>query len=286
MSTSTAPLPPKRPPGPPPPPSKTVPGGVASGPKRSFAFKDSLAIDAQKTIIYGPGGIGKSKLHSLLMLQGLRTGVLDIGTSCGFLKVNAVDDILTWQDLRGALNDDSLWDGIQAIVIDDLTKAEELAGQWVIQNVKHEKGKPIHSIEDYGFGKGLTHIYETFLTLLSDLDRHVRAGRHVVCIAHECTANVPNPGGEDWIRYEPRLQSPASGKSSIRHRVKEWCDHLLFIGYDTAVNEDGKATGAGSRTIYPQEMPTHWAKSRSLSEPIVYADGSPELWVKLFSKGE
>lgn len=279
MSTSA---PPRRPTSPPPSLPKTVPGGGTA--RRGFSFKQT-AVDAQKCVIYGPGGIGKSKLHSLMMLQGLRTGVLDIGTSCGFLSVNKVDDVLTWQDLRDALSDDGLWTGIDAIVIDDLSKAEELATNWVVQNVKHEKKeKPIRSIEDYGFGKGYTHVYEAFLTLLSDLDRHVRAGRHVVCICHECTANVPNPGGEDWIRYEPRLQSPPSGKSSIRHRVKEWCDHLLFIGYDTAVNESGKAIGGGSRTIYPQEMPTHWAKSRCLTEPIIYDDGSSELWVKLFGK--
>ena len=29
----------------------------------------------------------------------------------------------------------------------------------------------------------------------------------------------PNPAGEDWLRYEPRLQSPNSGKASIRLRV-------------------------------------------------------------------
>lgn len=260
-----------------------MPGGATV--RRSFEFKPAASTTAQKIVLYGPGGIGKSKLHSLLSEVDVKAGVLDIGSSCAFLSgVNRIDDITAWQELRDALNDDQLWVGRDAVVLDDLTKAEELDSQWVVQNVKHEKGQPINSIEDYGWGKGLTHIYEAFLLLLSDLDRHVRAGRHVICVAHECTASVPNPGGEDWIRYEPRLQSPASGKNSIRHRVKEWCDHLLFIGYDTAVNKDGKATGTGTRAIYPQEMPTHWAKSRSLADPIVYEDGSAELWRKLFDK--
>jgi hypothetical protein len=118
------------------------------------------------------------------------------------------------------------------------------------------------------------------------LDSHIRAKRHVVCIAHECTAPVPNPGGEDFIRYEPRLQSPKSGENSIRHRVKEWSDYMLFIGYDTFVNEDGKGTGAGTRTIHFVELPTHWAKTRTISDPLPYTRGSAALWEQLFKKGE
>jgi hypothetical protein len=188
--------------------------------------------------------------------------------------------------LRAALQDNSLWNGIGAVVIDDLTKAEEMATDWVVRNVKHEKGKPINAIEDYGYGKGKGHVYDAFLRLLGDLDSHIRAKRHVVCIAHECTAPVPNPGGEDFIRYEPRLQSPKSGENSIRHRVKEWSDYMLFIGYDTFVNEDGKGTGAGTRTIHFVELPTHWAKTRTISDPLPYTRGSAALWEQLFKKGD
>jgi hypothetical protein len=200
--------------------------------------------------------------------------------------VQRIDDIANFEELRAALHDEALWSGFNAVVIDDLTKAEELASDWVVRNIPHPKGKPIKSIEDYGWGEGYTHVYEAFLLLLGDLDQHIRKGRHVICVCHECTANVPNPAGEDWIRFEPRLQSPKSGKASIRHRVKEWCDHLLFIGYDTFVNEDGKGTGSGTRTIFPVEMPTHWAKSRSLDTPIPYTRGSAALWERLFNKGE
>lgn len=239
-------------------------------------------------MIYGPGGVGKSELWSHLQAIGVKPLCLDVGASSKFIPTNRInaEELESFDDLRAALHSEPLWAGFGAVVIDDLTKAQEMAEQWVIKNVKHEKKeKPIRSIEDYGFGKGKGHIYDAMLLLLGDLDAQVRRGRHVICVAHECTSPVPNPGGDDWIRYEPRLQSPKSGENSVRHRVKEWCDHLLFIGYDTAV-EDGKATGSGTRTIYPVEMPTHWAKSRTLSDPIVYQRGSAELWEKLFAKGE
>src|SRR5690606_3301613 len=99
----------------------------------------------------------------------------------------------------------------------------------------------------------------------------------------DCTANVPNPAGDDFLRYEPRLQSPTSGKASIRHRVKEWCDHLLYIGYDVFV-KDEKAQGCGTRTIYAQEMPTHWAKSRTLSDPVPYPKGDVTIWQHIFGE--
>lgn len=253
-------------------------------------MQHGVTIKAQKIVIYGPGGIGKTELWSLLTKVGIKPLCLDIGDSSKFIDVTRVpaEEIPTWEDLRAALQQESLWSGFDAVVIDDLTRAEEMAAEWVVRNIKHEKqGKPITCIEDYGFGKGFGYVYDAFLNLLGDLDSHIRNNRHVICVCHECTAPVPNPSGDDFIRYEPRLQSPKSGKDSIRHRVKEWCDHLFFVGYDTHVNEDGKGIGGGSRTIYSNEMPTHWAKTRSMSEQITYSRGSAGLWEKLFHhKGE
>ena len=90
-----------------------------------------------------------------------------------------------------------------------------------------------------------------------------------------------NPTGEDFLRYEPRLY--ASQNVSVRHRVKEWLDHLLFVGYDIFA-KNGKATGSGTRTIYPVEMPTHWAKSRKLRDPIPFqSETDSNLWQRLFA---
>lgn len=239
--------------------------------------------------MYGPGGVGKSELASNLKAVGIRPLFLDIGSGTGFLDVDRIgpeDGLSGWADLRAVLHDESIWRDFGAVVIDDLTTAEKWALDWTLENVPAERagGNNIRvtSIEGYGFGKGYVYLFETFLQLLGDLDAHNRAGRHVVCIAHDDTARVPNPAGQDYIRYEPRLQNSKSG--NVRARVKEWADHLFFIGYDIFA-KDGKATGAGTRTIYPCEMPTHLAKSRSLDTPIVYERGSADLWAKLLNIG-
>ncbi len=243
---------------------------------------------AQKIVMFGPGGVGKTELCSLLGQVGIEPAFVDIEEGSNFLDVIRVEPTpRTLDETRQAIAMLSEQPTINAIVIDSFTKADEQAVAYTITNVKHEQGakfKVISSLEAYGFGKGYTHAYEAFLLLLQSLDAAARKGKHIIAVCHDCTANVPNPGGEDWIRYEPRLQSPPSGKGSIRHRVKEWCDHLLYIGFDTDVSKDGKAMGSGSRTIFPTEMPTHWAKSRSLNEQIVYDRGNSTLWQQLFPR--
>lgn len=274
-----------------PPPPKAAPpkaNGAPARPARPMGVSRGIVPCGHKIVVYGPGGVGKSKLCSLLSQVGINPLFLDVEDSCKFLDVDRIDPTpATWDEVRSVLQNRELIDQYGAVVVDSFTKAEEFATNWTIENIPHEKGKSykiIKGIEDYGFGKGQSHVYETFLQVLSDLDAIARSGTHVICTAHDCTANVPNPGGEDWIRYEPRLQSPSSGRASIRHRVKEWCDHLLYVGFDVSVNEDGKADGQGTRTIYPCEMPTHWAKSRTLRDTIEYRDGSAALWKKLFNK--
>ena len=246
---------------------------VTSGPARK----------AHKVVIYGPGGIGKTTLANLVgknpLTIDLERGSLDLDCE----RIDGIDD---FNGLRAVLGDDSIWRDRGAVIVDSASRAEEMASAWVVASIPHEKqGVCIRSIEDYGWGKGLGHVYDAMLLLLGDLDRHILAGRHVVVISHDCTANVPNPAGEDWIRYEPRLQSPGSGKNSVRLRIREWTDHLLFLGYDVAVSKEGRATGAGTRMIYPKELPIHMAKSRTLGKPIPFASAvDASLWNELLGE--
>jgi len=226
--------------------------------------------------LYGTGGIGKTSLAS--RVPG-RKAFYDLDESLDALEIVSIKPrpVFTWAELRSDIQ--SLKD-VDVIVIDSFTRAEELAVAHTLQNVQNEKGQFVKSIEGYGYGKGYQHVFDTFLPLLGDLDTHARQGRHVILVMHECMSSVPNPQGDDYIRYEPRLQNPNSGKASIRLRVKEWLDQLVFIGFDVNV-KDNKASGSGTRTIYPVEMPHCMAKTRSLKESFEYVDGSDDLWQQL-----
>ena len=254
------------------PPRPMAPRAATTGgevkPAGTVRFGAVSKPQGRRIMVYGPGGIGKT---SLALLAPGPVAVFDldeslpdlsVGGQLEGLDVRAVEGIGTWAELRSALQGGG-WDDIQTVVIDSVTRAEELATAHTLETVPHEKGQKVNRIEDYGFGKGYTHVYETFLTLLGDLDRHVRAGRHVILIAHDCTANVPNPQGDDYIRFEPRLQAPTSGKASIRLRLREWLAFLFFVGYDLDV-KNGVARGENTRSIYTCEMPHCMAKRRPL----------------------
>lgn len=264
---------------PPPPPPQTRPNGVTN---KKFAIKSGVGSPVKRIGIYGSGGIGKSSLASLLAKIGVNPVFIDIESGTHDLDVQRVDGVHRFDDLRAALQTHDLFPAGSAVVIDSATAAERWATDWTLANVKSDKGATVTSIEGYGWGKGYQHLYETFLLMLGDLDQLYRRGVNVILIMHEVKANVPNPTGDDWIRYEPRLQ--VTPKSNIQAVVKEWLEHLFYVGYDVAVNTDGKGIGAGTRTIYPIEMPTHIAKSHTLRDPIPYIENDPTIWKQLFNK--
>jgi hypothetical protein len=264
----------------PPPPAPPV----ATGPRKAVQFGNVASGSGHRVVLYGPGGIGKTTLAAQLpgpvafidldeSLPRLRGQLEEAGLMANIMPVTGIND---WQTLRDVLQADG-WDKARSIVIDTGTKAEELA---VAHTLAHtlQDGKKGTSIEGYGFGKGYGYVFDTFLPLLGDLDRHARVGRNVVFVCHDCTCTVPNPTGEDWVRYEPRLQSPNSGKASIRLRVREWADHVLFVGYDVTVNADGKSKGQGTRTLYAAERPHFMAKSRTTQETIALGGDGAVVW--------
>ncbi len=256
---------------------------ASSGPRISFGKVSSST--GHRIVLYGPGGIGKSTLAC--QAPGVIAEV-DADESLSRLKsqleaagveIPVIVPATDWQSLRSCLQSDG-WDGIKTIVLDSITRIEEWAIAYTLATIPHEKGHKVQRVEDYGYGKGYQFVFDTFLPLLSDLDCHCRAGRNVILIAHDCTTNVPNPAGEDWLRYEPRLQSPNSGKASIRLRVREWADHVLFLGYDVAVDKEGKGKGSGTRTLWPAEFPHCMAKSRTTQESIS-VDGIADVWAAI-----
>ncbi len=271
----------KAPPAPPPPPAPAPPARAQNSVPTDVKWGKSKGKRriAHRVGLFGPGGIGKSTLCGLA--PGARFIDLERGTDdLTVERIDAPDGRWTWELLRAAIQHESLWKTAGTVVVDTVTAAEELCIDFILRTVPTHDNDSTRGIEGYGYGKGYTYVYEEFLKLLGDLDAHVRAGRNVVLVMHDITARVPNPVAEDFIRYEPRLQ--AVGKSSIRHRVREWLDHLLYIGYDLAVNKAGKAQGSGSRMIYPQELPWAMAKSRTLAEPMTFdSPGDGTLWGNL-----
>lgn len=264
-----------------PPSSAPVTAPVTSTTGKKFTVSSGPKKKGQRIVVHGTGGIGKTTLASL---AGKVRFIDRDSDGSSAMNVDRVEGITAFADVLDALRTPALWQGVETVVIDSGTVMQELAVAHTIANVKHEKGHAVTSIEGYGFGKGYCHVFETFTLLLAALDRHIEEGRNVILVCHTVVAKVPNPDGEDFSQYQVALQE--NGQGPIRSRVKGWCDHLLYIGYDVAVSE-GKGKGHGTRTIQVSERPAWSAKSRTLRKDIPYLDplkdpdGAADVWRQL-----
>lgn len=234
---------------------------------------------ADRIVIYGTGGIGKSTLASYL------PGPLFLDLDDGTRKMDVVRDrVSDWRALRGKLAAiiAAPPTGVRTVVLDSITKAEERAAEYVVETRRTEKGDLVDSVDSFGWGRGWTFVYDEFCALIADLDRVNAKGIAVCLIAHVVSTPVPNPTGEDFLRWEPMLYpGDKRGKGSVRELVKNWADHMLFLGYDVFVR-DNRGLGSGSRTTYTGEMPTHLAKSRTKAVAMPFDISDPgAVWREL-----
>lgn len=270
----------------------TIQAATSQAPSRVFSFRpgeSSAKLIGHRVLLYGTGGIGKTTIACHApgpvafidtedSLPRLRSQLEESGV---WGNVGIVRGIFDFASLRECLQSNAL-DSSKTIVLDTATRIEEWATAWVVENVTHEKGHKVKRIEDYGYGKGYRHVFDAWLGLLADLDRHASDGRNVILLAHDVVAEVPNAAGVNWKRNEPRLQKQDNG--SIRLRSKEWTDHVMYMGYDLVVDTDTQVgKSQGTVTIYCQEQPFCMAKTRSRSTMFYRDQVAADMWAELFA---
>lgn len=246
----------------------------------------------KRFLFYGTGGIGKTTLAASIPGE---QAWYDLDESLGKLSLDRpCIQVDSWAGLRHSLAKEFPPE-IKNIIIDPINVAEEWACSHIVEHVKTESGERAERLEDFGWGKDIRYVYEEFLNLLADLDKHMRQGRNIILLAHVCKPEELNPEGQNYLRYEPRLRSSKKGENSIRLKVKEWCDFVGFIQYDVTVfgrtgnkkenirvQGGGKAVGSGTRTMYLTEEAHFMAKNRGCAGPIVIKQGNEgEVWEQL-----
>lgn len=188
---------------------------------------------ATKTLIYGSEGIGKSTLAS----QFPNPLFIDTEGSTKQMDVARLPVPETWQDILDEVkyvyqNPDCC----DALVIDTADWAE-------MKCVKKLFGDA--GIESPGYGKGYVMLAEEFQKLLSELDKVIAVGIHIVLTAHAQMRKFEQPdemGAYD--RWELKLQKKTAPL------VKEWADMILFCNYKTiVVNVDGQGAAKGRNKV-------------------------------------
>ncbi|HEL1602064.1 TPA: ATP-binding protein [Streptococcus suis] len=212
---------------------------------------------AQRVVIYGPEGIGKSSLAA----QFPNPLFIDTEGSTDNMDVTRADKPTSWTMLMNHIAFVKSNPTIcQTLVIDTIDWAEALALQYIC--AQHGKS----GIEDFGWGAGYTYLIEEIGRLLDRLQELVELGINVVLTAHAQVKKFTKPdelGGYD--RYELKLSNKKT-ETNVSAKVKEWADMVLFLNYKTFIVTDDKTkkqkAQGGQRVMQTTHSPSWDAKNR------------------------
>lgn len=206
---------------------------------------------AQRVVIYGPEGIGKTTLAAhfpgpvFIDTEG-STRLFDVAR---YPVPNSWSMLM--ETVRYAMDHP---ENQRTLIIDTADWAEKLCIQQVCLR------EQVASLGSFDYGKGYLMVRDEFGKLLTYLDGCVAAGIHVVLTAHAWLRKIEQPDEKgSYDHWELKLSKQAAPM------VKEWADMVLFCNYKTLVITDksgkGKAQG-GRRMMYTSHTPYWDAKNR------------------------
>ncbi len=218
---------------------------------------------AQKVVIYGPEGIGKSTFAA----QFPNPVFIDVEGSTKHMDVARTPKPSSWtmllEQVRYFKTNPYECD---SLIIDTADWAEELCSNELCAS--HQK----KGIADFGYGNGYVYLAEEFGRFLNLSEDLIERGINVVINAHAWMRKFDQPDEMgSYDRWELKLEKKTAPL------LREWADMLLFANYKTyVVNIDGqgaakgknKAQG-GKRVMYTAHHSCWDAKNRhGLAEEI------------------
>lgn len=206
-----------------------------------------------RVLVYGTEGIGKSSFGADApspIFLGAEDGTAQ-------LDVERFPTPESWQDVLDAvrvLETDA--HEYRSLIVDTLDWAEPLLWEHICKRDNQA------NIEAYGYGKGYSAALDEWRIFLGALERLRKTkALNIVLIAHSWIRPFKNPEGEDFDRYELKLNAKAGGL------IKEWADAVLFANYETLVSKDGKTkrtrgVDTGARLLFTERRAAYDAKNR------------------------
>lgn len=211
---------------------------------------------AQKVVIYGTEGIGKSSLAA----QFPEPLFIDTEGSTDNMDVARLDKPTSWVMLNNQIAFIKANPTVcKTLVIDTIDWAESLC----VDNLCAMHGKK--GIEDFGYGNGYVYAKEEMGRFLNKLQDLIELGINVVLTAHAQIRKfeLPDEMGS-YDKYELKLGKKTSSQTAPL--VKEWADLLLFCNYKTYLISQEKSTKkkaqGNQRVMYTEHNPAWDAKNR------------------------
>jgi hypothetical protein len=217
--------------------------------------------------VYGVDGIGKSTFAA----QAPAPVFIGVEDGTATLDVPRFPEPTTLREVHAAVDELEFTEhAYRTLVVDTLDWLEPMIWTSIVGVGKRtDKGKLIESINDFGFAAGLHAAKDEFRVLCSRFDR-LRAlkGMSIILLAHAHVRTFRNPAGDDFERYQLKLDERAAGL------VREWSDIVLFAThelYTHKANKHARAKGisTGARFLYTTRTAAYDAKNRhNLPEAI------------------
>lgn len=205
---------------------------------------------AQKAVIYGVEGIGKTTFAS----QFPEPVFIDTENSTNYLDVKRYDKPSSWNMLLNEVDDMKTNRPGKTLVIDTIDWAEDLCKQHLCAENNWK------AIDSSDYGVRYVALGNEMGKLLDKLTEVINVGINVVITAHAWLRKKEEPDEiGSYDRYELKLEKKSAPL------VKEWADMVLFANYKTYVMEtkSGKKKGqGGERIMYTTHRPTWDAKNR------------------------
>ena len=216
-----------------------------------FEITRGRQLQAQKVLIYGQHGVGKTTLAA----QFPDPVFIDTEGGTSEYDVARLPKPTSWEMLIQEIN----WAGSHCVggtlVIDSIDWAEGLCTNYVCNKNGWE------TIETPGYGKGYTVLKSEFMTLLKWLDWLISMAINVVLIAHEQITTITMPG--DAVGYSVHGLKLSKQVAPL---VMEWVGTALYCYFKTTVLQDSKtkahAIGGLERAMQTTHTATIDAKNR------------------------
>lgn len=253
------------------PTAQAKPGVPAAEPQKPSRMTLSNLVvgkrnEPRRILVSGVEGIGKSTFAS----ESASPIFLGAEDGTGQLDVQRFPTPETFQEVLEAIVTLTREEhAFKTLVIDTVDWLEPLV--WA--HICRRDNKT--NIEDYGYGKGYQTALDEWRRLLKGLEM-LRAAKkmEILMLAHTHLKSFKNPLGDDFDRYELKLNLKAAGL------LKEWCDAVLFANYeqfavktnpgDKMARAKGVATGA--RVLNTERSAAYDAKNRFSLPPVLPLD--------------